>query len=278
MAGLAPSTLLAGNGIERLHGDELCPRGRCPRSARRAARASRNCLNAVTCVARADGGEGVGEDDEGVENVGYLVPALLLQHVLQDWLQRDSHDRDVGGAAPASSALAAAQQQPAAADAEPSPSPSSSSPSSGEEEEEEEEGGRRGGRRASAAAAASSEPSWRGAGGGGGAAAVLSGLPMLGVRWQALESEALRKHLGLAPHESGACVRCILHLFGRLGGPEPNYRACQMSRSAKASAPKARVGATRVKHGWGLTRAGASGSRTGARATTFLWLLGHLLG
>lgn len=86
------------------------------------------------------------EDDGGVENIAYAVPAMILKRCLEDYLEQ---------------AVAMGEGKGAAA--------------------EQAAAGRRG------------------------AAAERAGLPMLGLRWQRTESEAMRGALGLplTSHQGG---------------------------------------------------------------------------
>ncbi|KXZ49426.1 hypothetical protein GPECTOR_21g652 [Gonium pectorale] len=151
-----------------------------------------------------EGGSGPpGQDygDEDAENIGYLVPAPLLRLVLEDY----ARDMAAAAAAAASSSSAAAaaassaaQQRGRGAAAGPGPTSAASAAASAA-------GARRRGR-AAASPLATRPPAAAAAKAAAPAPAAplyLDGRPRLGLRYQRMESPALRRALGL-PGSGGA--------------------------------------------------------------------------
>ncbi|GLI61024.1 hypothetical protein VaNZ11_003287 [Volvox africanus] len=137
-----------------------------------------------------DGGGGGApgqEYDEDAENIGYLVPAQLLQLVLDDYSRQMSNQLASTSAPGTSTSVTATAVRR---------SSSSSSSSSGGGR-----GAKRGGSAATSTAGAGSDPRIPGS-----MALHLDGRPRLGLRYQRMESPALRRALGLMAGESGILI------------------------------------------------------------------------
>ncbi|GLC41234.1 hypothetical protein PLESTB_001084500 [Pleodorina starrii] len=128
------------------------------------------------------GGGGHGQDyDEDAENIGYLVPAQLLQLVLDDYSRAMSHQQASTSAPGATPAAAGRGARRGSAGARAS------------------RAGSGGGSATAGASSSSSETR-------GSAPVYLDGRPRLGLRYQRLESPVLRRSLGMAAGESGVLV------------------------------------------------------------------------
>ncbi|EFJ52376.1 hypothetical protein VOLCADRAFT_86747 [Volvox carteri f. nagariensis] len=139
-----------------------------------------------------DGGGAPGQEyDEDAENIGYLVPAQLLQLVLDDYSRHMSYQYAFTSSSPHSPPHPATATTAAAASRR------------GLSGTGAKRGKGSGGARAATAAASGSDS---GVVTRGSAPLYLDGRPRLGLRYQRLESPALRRSLGLSRGESGVLV------------------------------------------------------------------------